>query len=116
MPIVVGGLGLPEEGALVAAGLGAAGAATDSLRARLAGSSDVTATLTDGAAPTPAPPAGAPGLGGWVLPIPYRRPTHPAPIAAHLHGAGGLTASIDLALDPEWLAHELAVALLLDLV
>lgn len=117
MPIVVGGLGLPEDGALVAAGLGASGAPVDTLRARLAGTSDVLATLSDGSEPTPV--TGGGGAFVVVSRIPRLQPRRgnvPAWAAARLSGSSSMTADIDFALDPDHLLADLAAALLLDLV
>lgn len=121
MPIVSGGLGLPEEGALVAAGLGVSETDPNALRAHMYGEGSLTGTLADGAQ---APPT----IGGGALvalrstypkPKPPRR-KKPQPIAgwlsAHLTGSGLITAQIDFEIDPDQLAYEFAAAFLLDLV
>jgi len=115
--IVAHGLGQPESGAIVVGGLGAAEADPNRLRATLVGSSAILATLTDGGAPA------APTTGGGHHGYYYYTPPQilepqqiPGRLVAHLHGDSHLTAHLDFTLDPEWLAAELATALLLDLV
>lgn len=116
MAIVAHGLGQPEDGALVALGFGIAGAEPNALRANLGGSSTVTARLEDGAAPA-AVAAGSPHFRGWVIPVlPTAEKPTVAPLAASLTGSSTLTARIDFTIDPDQLAYELTVALLLDLV
>jgi hypothetical protein len=119
--VVVGGLGQPEKGAIVALGLGAAETDPNALRAILVGSCTITATLTDGS--TPAPEQPTTGGGGRYLSV--QKPPRPfvivpiivpAPMVAHLSGSSTLTARIDFEIDPDALARELALALLLDLV
>jgi hypothetical protein len=120
--VVVGGLGQPEKGAIVALGLGAAEANPNALRATLVGSCAITATLTDGSTPTPEQPTTSGGGGRYLsVPKPPRPFTIvpiivPAPMVAHLSGSSRLTARIDFEIDPDALARELALALLLDLV
>ena len=117
MAIVAHGLGQPESGAIVAGGLGAAETDPNALRAHLSGSSSVLAVLSDGSAPV------APPSTGGRTPYYYYTPPHPVEpqpipgrLVAHLHGDSRLHAHLDFTLDPDWLAAELATALLLDLV
>jgi hypothetical protein len=119
--IVTGGLGQPEEGALVVGGLGATETDPNALRATLGGSCTIVAVLTDGGTPAPAPPRT--GGGGYYQPRPVpakkkprKRKPIPANAAAHLHGTSNVYARIDFTIDPDQLAYELTVALLLDLV
>jgi hypothetical protein len=116
--IVAHGLGQPEEGALVVAGLGVSETNPNALRAVLSGSSSLTANLTDGAMPEPpAPSVGSPGFRGWVIPVPPQGPKAiPGRLHASLTGGSSLTAAIDFTIDPDQLAYEFSVALLLDLV
>lgn len=119
MAIVAHGLGQPEQGAIVAGGLGATEVDPNALRAVLSGSGAILATLTDGATPEPPAPAGtgSPGFQGWVIPVPQQAPkAKPGHLVATLTGTSSLTASIDFTIDPDQLAYELSVALLLDLV
>lgn len=124
MAIVAHGLGQPEKGAIVAGGLGATETDPNALRAVLAGSALLMATLT-ATAVVPPVPTGTGGFGRIPLP-PLRRPqrtplfrptpTIPGPLVAHLTGASHLTASLDYEIDVDALAYELSLALLLDLV
>lgn len=113
MPFVAGGLGLPEEGAVVVAGLGVSEVDANAMSATLAGAGTLVGTLTDGAAVT----GGAPFASPWVIPyLPQPEKPRVGVLAAHLHGASSMTAAIDFAIDADQLAYELSVALLLDLV
>lgn len=120
MAIVSGGLGLPEEGALVVAGLGATTTDTNAIAATLAGSSTLSASLTDGSTPTPPPATG--GGGVWYPPsrLPKReRPritAIPVDISAKLAGRGSLAADLTYEIDTGALLAEMASALLLELI
>lgn len=123
MPLVTGGLGQPESGAIVAGGLGASETNPNAMRATLAGTSGLTATLTNGSAPPTPPPEPTTGGGrNHYLPstkslrprIEYA-PT-PAWATAHLSGTSRVTAHLDYVIDPDVLAAELVHLLLLDLV
>lgn len=104
MAIVVRGLGLPEDGALVVGGLGVSEADPNAMFATLAGSSSLSAALTAGGS-TPTVAGGS---------ISTRRPRHygyatrpifivhkatRAPIKASLSGSSLLTADITFTID-----------------
>jgi len=121
--IVTGGLGQPEEGSLVAGGLGISETNPNALRAVLSGSGAIVGTLTDGGAPAPAP---EPPAVGHVIRRPYRylqpppltREPDPIPVSAvaHLSGSGRMTGRLDFTLDADYLAWRLAEALLLEMI
>jgi len=115
--IVAHGLGQPEQGAIVALGLGATEVDPNALRATLSGSGAITADLTDGGAPAPVA-AGSPHFRtSWVTPVLPQAPEPiPGRLEATLTGSGHLAAVIDFGIDADALAYELSLALLLDLV
>lgn len=121
MAIVTGGLGQPESGSIVAGGLGSTSETNpNAMQAALVGSSTITANLTaTGSTPEPEPTTGSGGYVRIASRPPRRTPRPraiPAPISAHLTGRGTLTGRIGFTIDPDQLAYELTVALLLDLV
>ncbi len=90
MAIVARGLGLPEDGSLVAAGLGTTEADPNAMVAALSGSGSISATLTaaGGSVSTPSP------HGKWdgMLQPPRRRRV--GAMGAELSGTAPLTAEI----------------------
>jgi hypothetical protein len=114
MPIVVGGLGLPEEGSLVAGGLGVSESSPNAMSATLAGTSSLTATLTgvDNSGPPVAQPMG--GGAAWY-PL-DRITTRPGRMAATLTGSSHLTARLDYEIDVDLLLEQFAAALLMDVI
>lgn len=90
MAVVTGGLGLPEEGSLVAQGFGLSELDLNAMTAHLAGSGSLTGTITGDNA-TPA------FLGGGE----YRHPKREEPprlvvnISANLHGWSTVTATAE---------------------
>lgn len=128
MAIVARGLGQPEDGALVAAGLGTAEpAAPGTMSAQLVGTGSLTATAsTDtGVAETP-PSGGSPFPPPWYGPrvVPTRpkpprkktRRTQPVDLAATVQGGSTVTATAVTTsrLPVEW--DDLALLLQLELV
>lgn len=119
MAIVAHGLGQPEDGALVAGGLGIAESDPNALRAVLSGSGTLTASLANGT-PQPEPPRRS-GQAARYRPFVYPKPAPspaaiPAPMVAHLSGSSALQSSLNFVIDPDYVATELAQWLLLDLV
>lgn len=108
MPIVVGGLGLPEEGSLVTGGLGVSESSPNAMSATLAGSSSVVAVLTgaEDYAQHDGPATGS-----------VRRPApRVARLSATLAGSSSLTARLDYEIDVDVLLEQFAAALLLDVI
>lgn len=88
MAIVAQGLGQPEDGALVAGGLGLTEQVAGAITAHLTGGGTLTATLT-ATGTTGGHPAGG-ATRTFYIPAPPPRIV--APIAAHLSGSGDLYA------------------------
>ena len=109
MAIVVRGLGLPEDGALVAGGLGVSESNPGAITATLSGSSSLTATLTAGDATPPPVPSGNGGSHGARL---YRR--KPTAISARLVGSSSLRA--DLSFVANFDDSDIELLLMLELV
>jgi hypothetical protein len=112
MAIVARGLGLPEDGSLVAAGLGTTEADPNAMVAALSGSGSISATLT---ATDDTPDTGSPESHGGITLARRRKlamdalkksrpplviPITPGPMTARLTGSSRLTA--DLTVDLDW--------------
>lgn len=136
MAIVSRGLGQPEAGAIVTAGLGVSETDPNALHAHIYGTSSVLADLTgtggnelaatltgtstltaELTAETVVSPGGGGGGGGRSWPIPLKRPRpelRPAPLAAHLYGAATLTAELTFTVDFD--AIDIELLLLVDAI
>jgi hypothetical protein len=89
MAIVTRGLGLPEDGAIVAGGLGTAEVNANAMAATLTGSSTLVATLT--ATGSPPPPTSG---GGGVRSTPIIPRAKPVNITACLSGRATIRATL----------------------
>ena len=114
MSIVTRGLGQPEDGALVALGLGLSTAVEpDGIMACVAaGSGSMTCTLSTSTRTV----GGAPSFGPVVVIPPTRKPTTYADLAATITGSSSVSATLDYSLNVDLLVAQLTDALLLDLV
>ena len=92
MAIVARGLGQPEDGSLVAGGLGTTEPDLNAMVASLSGSGTITATLT--ATTTVVATGGHSGKWDGILQPPRRRQTVAAFMSADLHGSSRLHAEI----------------------
>lgn len=103
MPIVAHGLGLPEEGALVAGGLGLTEQVAGAMSATLTGSGTLTATLTTTTTNTPPadPQTGRPG--NWR---PKKKPAVTVELSARLGGRSTFAADLDVAVHMDDLDFE----------
>jgi hypothetical protein len=101
MPVVLGGYGQPEDGAIVAHGLGTSEPAPPgSMSATLSGSGSLSATLT-AAGGEPDPPRRMAGHHGR---LPKRAPKNvkvkPGWMSVALTGGGALSAEVEFTYDP----------------
>jgi hypothetical protein len=112
MSLVTGGLGQPEQGAIVAGGLGAAEpTAPGAIAGTATGVATCTGTLT-GTTSQPPPPIY--GHSGWTRPTPRPRPVRYGDMAGATSGTSTCVGRIDFSFN--WAAFDDADLELLELV
>jgi hypothetical protein len=120
MAIVSRGLGLPEDGAIVAAGLGVTEQVPGAMTATLAGVGTLTAALTYTGGAEPDTGLSGPRTAVRIIPPKFKPPRHRKPLVvvghmtARLTGTGTLTA--ELGFEIRFRDQDLEQLLILDLV